>query len=403
MRPRLHLLELFSTFAQFEADVFRAWVSDARLQRSMKRRLAEDHSSENPAAFWALYWHQQWRQAHPLARLHLAAYLQEACYHAARKMAFRFTLQQYGLADCFQLAIAEVDKVLKGFQPERGTALEAFGRVIFTSSIINTLRCRREIDICSDWLLLRKLSRKQLLEALDQAGLDSLAIAQYRLAWMCFKQVYGPTQGAGTHKLPEPNFDLWQAIADRYNQERLHYLSAPGPACDAKTLEQWLLNCAKQARAYLYPAIGSLNVPRPGYLSGEIQDDLVGSETPSLVDAAIAHQEVQERQQQQAQVNQVLTQAIARLKAEEQSLMQLYYSQNLTQQQIAEQLAMQQYTVSRRLSKVRKTLLSALAAWGQQLGIQPTSDSLAHMSLLLEEWLQEHYSPLLPDRSFPLV
>jgi RNA polymerase sigma factor (sigma-70 family) len=402
MRPRLHLLELFSSFAQFEADVFRAWVSDARLQRNMKQCLAEDNLTDPPEA-WALYWHQQWRQAHPLARLHLVAYLQEACYHAARKMAFRFTLQQYGLADCFQLAIAEVDKVLTGFRPERSSALEAFARITFTSTIINTLRCRREIDICTDWLLLRKLSRKQLLEALDQAGLDELTIAQYRLAWLCFKQVYGPIQSAGTQKLPTPDATLWGAIAERYNQERLHQLSPPGSACDAKTIEQWLLSCAQKARAYLYPAVGSLNVPRPGSLSGEIQDDLVGPGKPSLVDAAIAHQEAQERQQQQVQVNQVLTEAIACLKPEEQSLMQLYYGQNLTQQQIAEQLAMQQYTVSRRLSKVRKTLLSALAAWGQRLGIQPTSDSLTHMSLILEEWLQEHYSPLVPDRSSPLA
>ena len=73
----------------------------------------------------------------------------------------------------------------------------------------------------------------------------------------------------------------------------------------------------------------------------------------------------------------------------------MYYTQQLNQQQIAQQLEIQQYTVSRRLSKARQSLLLALAQWSQNtLHISLTSDVLKDTSAVLEEWLKTHYSHL---------
>jgi hypothetical protein len=59
---------------------------------------------------------------------------------------------------------------------------------------------------------------------------------------------------------------------------------------------------------------------------------------------------------------------------------------------MAETLNTKQYTVSRRLSKARETLLTALAKWMQStLHTAPTSDVLKYTSPVLEEWLQAHY------------
>lgn len=44
---------------------------------------------------------------------------------------------------------------------------------------------------------------EKLLEALAQAGLSPILIAQYRLAWTCFKELYVQNQPGGTKSLPE--------------------------------------------------------------------------------------------------------------------------------------------------------------------------------------------------------
>ena len=78
MHSRQGIIELFSTFLEFEADCFKGWTSDPRLRRSMHiclDRLPQFKASEK---IWTLYWYKLW-QAHPdgLAERHLIAYLQE--------------------------------------------------------------------------------------------------------------------------------------------------------------------------------------------------------------------------------------------------------------------------------------------------------------------------------------
>lgn len=132
MYTRRDIAEIFSTFAQFEANRFNRWVSDGRLCRSIK--LCQEKYSETSDEFWALFWYKQWqsndtklpsnlvrRRTLPqdLTTLHLSAYLQEACYWAAENTNKRFSSTQYSIVDYFQMAIAEVSKVLAGFKPEK--------------------------------------------------------------------------------------------------------------------------------------------------------------------------------------------------------------------------------------------------------------------------------------------
>ena len=173
MLSRQDTVEIFSTFIQFDYDRFSTWAVDARLRRSMRQSKAKI-PTENSENFWALYWHQIWQvQPDSLAREHLAAYLQESCYWSSTKTITGFTSTQYTVPDCFQVAIAGIDKVLKGFDRERGFNLKSYAGITFGNLIRELLRQKREIDICSDWSLLRKLSQKRLSEALADAGLDN--------------------------------------------------------------------------------------------------------------------------------------------------------------------------------------------------------------------------------------
>jgi RNA polymerase sigma factor (sigma-70 family) len=408
MRPRQTLLELFSTFLQFEADRFSGWATDPRLRRSMTACLAKsagfakESVLEESEKFWATYWYKLW-QANPADRTaiiqaHLSAYLQEICYWATRKTLTTFTVTQYTFSDCFQVAIARVDKVLRGFDPTYGVDLKAYAGISFGRLIQDFLKQQRVIDICSDSGLLRKLSQKRLTIALENAMFSPQVIAAYLLAWRCFKEIYIPDQAHSTAKLPKPNDATWQAIAQLYNQERLTQLQPPGAEWTLATLEKWMADCVKAVRAYLYPGVTSMNAPRAGQETGELMDSLVEDKNDSLLTSLIEAEEEQVRHQQKAQINQVFTAALATLDPQIQQLLELYYAQKLTQQEMAKRLDIKQYTISRRFSKARGILLLALAEWSQTtLHIVPTSDVLTHISPVLEEWLVTHYqSSALP-------
>ena len=392
MLPRQNTVEIFSTFIQFDYNRFGGWATDTRLRRSMRQALA-NVAADNPTTFWALYWHQIWQQQpEGLAREHLAAYLQEVCFWSATKTITGFTSSQYDVPDCFQVAIARLDKVLQGFDRERGFNLKSYASITFANLIRELLRQKKEVDICSDWSLLRKLSQKRMSEALASAGLEPETIQRYILAWNCFKTVYVPERATSTRKLPEPEADTWQAIADLYNQERHSQLDRAATTATPEDLKKWMLVGVKAIRSYLFPNVGSINQPKPGYETGEIVDSLVGEVDESLLADMIASEEIEQRSQQQTDINQFLTATIEQLKPEEQKLLELYYALDLKQAEIAAELQTKQYTVSRKLSKTRKTLLLALAEWSRStMHISLTSDILDNISSLLEEWLANYY------------
>lgn len=360
--------------------------------------------------YWALHWHKCWFNhwqteqktlstsgaiAHPpkpqFSQAHLLAYLQEPCYWVAYKTSTRFPNTQYGVSDCFQIAIAQLEKVLQGFNADRGFDLKNYASTTFRSFIRDYLRQRREVDICTDWSLLRKVSQKRLSKALERQGLTSKDIEPYVLAWQTYQLVYAPVKRANNRQLTAPDADTWQTIAQQYNRDR-NSLSQTHTVT-AKTVETWLTTTAKAIRSFLYPTAVSLNATRPGQDSGEFVDGLADNEQASPMGALIAEETYMTRLQQQAQLGKVLGDAIAQLDLKNQQLLHLYYGDTLTQKDIAAQLNIKQYAISRQLSRLKKVLLQTLATWSQDtLHVAPSSDLLNQSSSALETWLTSHYS-----------
>lgn len=393
MRLRQDIVEIFSSFIQFDFDRFSNWVSDARLRRSINRCLAKEEQITHSENFWAIYWHKRWaKEPSGIARDHLIAYLQESCFWSSKKTISNFQSTQYSIPDGFQIAITGIDKVLKGFDRERGFGLKSYASITFSNLIREILRQRQEVDICSEWSLLRKLSKKRLSESLQNAGLATDVVEKYILAWSCFNSIYVPERASPTKKLSKPDAATWDAIANLYNQESKSQLSSANEIVNAITLEKWLLASVKAARGYLYPNVTSINQPKPGYDSGEIADSLVGEVDESLLTEMIVEEETQQRNQQQSQVNAALLTALNKLKPEERQLLDLYYVQELKQSEIAQQLNTQQYSISRKLSRIKKSLLKSFAQWSKDnLHISLTSDVLKDISIIIEEWLTSHY------------
>ena len=391
MQRRQGIVEIFSTFIQFDVDKFSGWITDPKLRRSIKNALQKSPNRES-VTFWALYWHKVWQtQSNSVALAHLCAYLQETCYWSARKFALNFK-GDATLPDYFQIAIARLAKILKTFNPEYSSHLKSYAELAFKRIIKDELRLRRETDICSDWGLLHKLSRKRLVKSLQNMGLNTQIIESYVLAWECFKELY-TGDNTNIRQLNQPDAQTWEAITHLYNTERLNRLNLPTPAINHQTIEKWLLSAASSVRNFLYPKVISADSPLSEGEDSTLLDILPGDGETSLLAEIIQQEETANLANQQIQLNQVLQQAITALDTHSQQLLQLYYSEQVTQKEIAAQLNIKQYTVSRRLTSIKKSLLLTLTQWSQNtLHISPKSDVIDAINTSLEEWFQFHYS-----------
>ena len=393
MLARQNTIDLFTTFLQLDSDKAIGWVTDGRLRRNILKSQADLSQANNSEDLWVNYWHQKWLDnPKSLAKEHLSAYLQEICYGVASKTVKNIYLAQYTytLSDCFQMTITRIDKVLKGFKPQMGFSLKNYARAIFSSELKELLRQQQEVDICTNWGLLRKLTQKRLVESLQNVGMNSKIIERYMLAWKCYKTLYTPTQRTGTRKQPKPEPGTWKAIAAFYNSQRLTQLSSNAPECNAEIIEQWMLASAKAVRTYLYPKSVSLNAPKgDGENSRELIDDLPGYEQESPISQIVIQEEQLQRKAQRDRISAVLVTAIEELDRESRKIIELYYSGELSQQQIAKELGIKQYKVSRCLTKARDTLLLKLAIYCKEsLHICLNPPVLDYISTLMKEWLK---------------
>ena len=391
MQERKKIIDLFTTFLQFDTDKAIGWITDGRLRRSILVSQARLLQPENSEIFWVGYWYKKWllHQSN-LAKQHLSAYLQETCYWVANKTVKNIYSRQYSLSDCFQMTIARIDKVLKGFKPQMGFSLKHYGSAIFSSELKELLRQQQEIDICTNWRLLRKLTQKRLVESLENVGMNSKIIERYILAWKCYQELYTPTQRTGTRKLQKPSPQTWEAITALYNNQRLTQLSSNAPECSPEVVEKWMLACAKAVRAYFYPNSISLNAPRgDGEASRELINDLPEYQQESPISQIVIQEEELNRQAQRDQISAVLLAALQELDEESRQIIELYYSGKFNQQQIAKELGIKQYSISRRLTKAREALLVKLATYCREsLHISLNPPVLDYISTLMKEWLK---------------
>ncbi|MDJ0706969.1 MAG: sigma-70 family RNA polymerase sigma factor [Leptolyngbyaceae cyanobacterium MO_188.B28] len=119
----------------------------------------------------------------------------------------------------------------------------------------------------------------------------------------------------------------------------------------------------------------------------------LGGISDAVIELIIAQEEAQEKNILKVQLQQTLISALSQLDRQTQQLLELYYARGVSQRDIAEQMELKQYTVSRRLSKSREKLIAAILKWSQtQLQISLHSEQAGSVSKLLEEWLSIYYS-----------
>ena len=159
------------------------------------------------------------------------------------------------------------------------------------------------------------------------------------------------------------------------------------PECTVKEIEEWLNKSVVCLRSYLFPRIRSLDTFRTNSDTNQSVDLPVPDSNSPITDI-IAAEEWKERQTQISQMFGLLLSAFQALDIRTQEIIQLYYQNELTQQQIVQQLQLSQPTVSRKLVKGRESLLKALVGWSQELNISVNPNQIKDMSIALEEWLK---------------
>ncbi len=396
MKPRSDLFDLFSTFIQFSEDKFGGWLTDLRLRKNVERISQQEEFKSINEEFLALYFYRQWLH-HPnsLAKNHLLAYLQEPCYLTALNVFRRFPHLPYTLSDYFQICLANYEEILRYYRPNQGTSLANFAKLGFRTILNNSLRQKAAADICTDWALLRKTSRKRLIASLQEAGLDFFTIQQYCLLLSCFQKVYTPSEKKTSQKLNSPPPSVWEKIITAYQQQLKNYpqLSDNASQISPGKCAKILKNCAQLIRQYLYPKTVSLNATINSQGESKELLETIASEKSSPLQQIIETEEAGIREKVSKNMQEIVTQTLRQLPCELLQILELYYRDNLTQKSIEQQTGMRQYNISRKLAKAREILLKNLMAWiRDNLDIHITLDNVKDINLILEEWLIDYYS-----------
>jgi len=389
--PNRETEQQFFTFVDLADDCFRCWIEAPHLRRSLEQQKARSQQRMTEllsAKAWVFYWHQNWQQQPKgLPRQHLHAYLQESCYWSAYKLSSRFSTSQLSLADCFQIAFAKSDRVLERFNPQLGNALSTYASSVFSNAVRDAFSDSNEVQIASELSLLRRCAQKHLDGALSDAGLSKAMQVNYKAAWLSFKRSYFPPSHRARNLVSLVEED-WAAIAAEYNSLRQanERLSASCPA----QLKQWLEDCVTYLRRYKRPHTTSFQAElNPGELLLQQREEPTAGPLALLMaqEAEVA------RQRQRERVTELLVEKLSQFSVHNQTLLKLYYSDQLTQTEIAAQLNAKQSTISRQLSRARQALLAVLVTWGkEELHISFDSTVLNNMSSLLEGWLEAQFS-----------
>lgn len=373
VEKRENLVDKFSSFISFTGNNHQIklnWKVDVELENNIKSKVEADPDAKE--SFWALYFlkvllahfHpenkislQFNRECIPTVKRHLTAYLQEACFKAAKDIhhEFKYIKHKYSLEECFQIAniaASSPGKLFKSFNFERSKinveayAITAFKRFIRNQIYQQDLEARR--TRFSNYGLLKDLSAGELNEALQAQNFSSQQIIIYRVAWQCFSEIF-QSASSGLSRTKTPSQKDFAAIASYYNQ-RCNQLNLQNAFATDTTIQEMLLTCINTAKNYRTKQYFSL------------EEDYYG-----ISDAAPSTWDVLIQQEEWQQVQVLVDNLFTSMPQLCQIIFKLWQGLNLTQTEIANLLKtkypdlQKQYQVARLLKRYTRSILREFA------------------------------------------
>lgn len=372
VKKRRDLIDKFSSFICFTANNHQiqiSWKVDVRLENQMKSKVEAD--SEAKESFWAQYFlkvllsqdqPEDLEYNFSIAKKHFSAYLQEACFKAAKDIQyeFKYIKHKYSLEEFFQIAnvaASSPTKYFKSFNFERSNinieayAITAFKRFIRNQIYRQDLEARR--TRFSSYGLLKDLSAGELNDALLAQNVYVEQIIYYRLAWQCFCEIFHPKTNKFSRSRNIEKNEL-KAIADYYNQ-RCTQLNLDSVIATDTVIQEMLVTCINAAKNYR----------NKQYLYFEEDYYGVSDPAPSRWDVLIEQEEFQ-------QLEVIFDKLFIDMPEQCQIMFKLWQGLNLTQAEIAYLLKskysglQKQYQVARQLKKYDRDILKKfISEWNK--------------------------------------
>ncbi|MBV6626260.1 MAG: sigma-70 family RNA polymerase sigma factor [Rivularia sp. (in: Bacteria)] len=417
-KKRKNVVDKFSSFICFTEDNHQIrlhWKIDAELKKNIQSKVKADPEAKE--SFWAQHFLKvllvqsstdnqnlvkiKSQPCLSTAKKHFSAYLQEACFKAARDIynEFKYIKHKYSLEEYFQIAniaASTPSKFFKNFNFERhqinieAYAITAFKRFIRNQIYRQDLEARR--TRFSSYGLLKDLNARELTEALQAQSFSVQKIVSYRLAWQCFCEIFQITANNLNNRTRSPSQPQLLAIANYYNQ-RCNQLHLFNPLVTDIEILEMLSTCIKAAKNYRHKQ----------YLYFEENYCAIAESTASVWDVMINKEECQ-------QIEIILNNLFKHMPEQCQTLFNLWQGLNLTQTEIANLVKykypelQKQYQVARQLKKYGRKILEEFAfQWNKtnpEISLNDEKDIERIKSALdkcLQQYCQEMFLSALND------
>jgi RNA polymerase sigma factor (sigma-70 family) len=356
-------------------------MQDSRLKQNLQRFL-EQHPELNDETVLLKYFCNQAAKnnSHSLARDHLLAYVDVACYLAAISTYKAFQTPELTLEDYLQIAriymASRAVKVCTKFDRTR-SQIQTYLHRPLRDAIMSKVRKNQETERRSDWGLLRITPKEGLKSDLHNFGIREPKLSPCFLTWQAFLAVYAPVKAGTNQRLPEPTAEQWEAIAQFCTEQQFPHSIQPFTVPEVKALLQI---CVKALRAPTHIQFHPLDTENP-----ELQLEIA---TQFEQEAWYGEQDTAKGDRLQ-QMTTELASAIACLSPDAKKMLILEHGfTGFNQNYIGKEFGLKQYQVSRNLTGYKRNLLTSLVKWSQtQASVSLTVKDVARLSILLDEWL----------------
>jgi hypothetical protein len=237
------IIARFST--SYEVNPYPRKVQYSRLRQNVEDLLDADPKLNNETVLLKYFCNQAAKNnSKSLARDHLLAYVDVACYLAAKSTYEAFPTPEQALADYLQIAkLYMVDRAVELCTKFDRTQskIETYLSRPLRDAIMSKVRKNQETERQSDWGLLRITSKKGLKSALQNFGIPEPKLSRCFLTWQAFLEVYAPVKAGTNQRLPEPTAEQWQAIAQFCTEQQFPHSIQPFTVPEVKALLQFVL------------------------------------------------------------------------------------------------------------------------------------------------------------------
>ncbi|MFM9265358.1 hypothetical protein [Tychonema sp. BBK16] len=388
--------DVFYTYFILNTDnyhEFFEWKNDRRLKRNFElykknnevfaQFCLQSNDIRNILEFWrdlvidASPTVQQWERPdrRQLALGHVRSYLETSCYHAAKQVFSTSKIRSWDdYLSSARIFIHNSDKIVKLLRSYDSS--QAFLDTYIQNILIKEIKNQEDICKYSPWRLVVEKSEIKLWEALERYGIPEANISRFVFGRKCFEPVYklnkvlNPALRKSGDKWLDPDSEDFQAAAESYNAEKSlssapHEVSA-GSNISGEQMQDWMKTCIDALQKYENLTVYSSEDIHQRRKKNKPQDSDGCSDDSDTEDISLeAEESDSELNQRFKETKYAFHQELDHLRLDQHQILLLYYGVGLNQKQIEIQLKVNQSAISRRISDIKKRLMTTLTQQSQ--------------------------------------